>query len=399
MKSIFSTSIFRFLLLITNFVASIFLARHLTLGERGVISGIMTGVTVLSSILSSLQIERILKHGTSVYQEVKGKTPWFLILGVFSSAWLQQRYDLEYGAFLLVLSNFVLTYVNALFVNSIFKFQSIFIANCLYLAYSFLILASLIGLVLAKSLNIVSYLLFASLIELFILCLSLLVHHFGKRDVGVLNPRITVESSKVSWFAAFLESNSVALIIFCFALLASPNFIALVTLTLSLLSPYLLLLTVFTPFLLNLDFRLGAFVNRHRGSSRLIRFILICIAVSTGSYLYFIFLSSVITKFLGEQYIQLQDSSALICLVGVFLTADKISMLLLRRFSEDLISLSINLFRYSSFVFLGFMCAKLSPPFSVILLGFLLISTLACFTSILFLGLKYRRKGYVSESD
>ena len=397
MKSIFSTSVFRFLVLITNFGASIFLARHLTLGERGVISGIMTGVTVFSSILSSLQIERILKHGNSIYQEVKGTTIWILIIGAFSSAWLQQRYDLNYWVFLLVFFNFGLTYINALFVNSIFKFQSIFIANCLYLAYSFLILASLIGLVLAQSLNIISYLLFACLIESFILCLSLLVHHFSKRHIEVLKSRVTIESSKVSRFAAFLESNSVALIIFCFALLASPNFIALLTLTLSLLSPYLLLLTVLAPFVLNLDFRLGAFVNRHRGSSRLMRFILICIIVFTGSYLYFIFLSSVITTFLGEQYIQLQDSSALICLVGVFLTADKISMLLLRRFSEDLISLIINLFRYSSFIVLGLMCSQLSPSFNIILLGFLLISILACFTNILFLGLKYRRKGYLSE--
>jgi len=129
----------------------------------------------------------------------------------------------------------------------------------------------------------------------------------------------------------------------------------------------------------------------------LMRFNLVCIIFFTGSYLYFIFLSSVTTKFLGEQYIQLQDSSALICTVGVFLSADKISMLLLRRFSEDLISLSINLFRYSSFVVLGFLCSQLSPPFNIILLGFLLISILVCFTNILFLGLKYRRKGYVSE--
>jgi len=396
-KSILSTLIFRFLLLITNFGAAILLARHLTLGERGVISGIITGVTVFSSILSSLQIERILKHGTSIYQEVKGTTIWVLIIGACSSAWLQQRYDLNYEVYFLVFFNFSLTYINALFVNSIFKFQSIFIANCIYFAYSFLILASLIGLVLAQSLNIFSYLLLASLIELFILCLSLLVHHLCKRHIEVLKSRVTFESSKMSWFAAFLESNSVALMIFCFSLLASPNFIALLTLTLSLLSPYLLLLTVLTPFLLNLDFRLGAFVNRHRGFSSLMRFNLVCIIFFTGSYLYFIFLSSVTTKFLGEQYIQLQDSSALICTVGVFLSADKISMLLLRRFSEDLISLSINLFRYSSFVVLGFLCSQLSPPFNIILLGFLLISILVCFTNILFLGLKYRRKGYVSE--
>ncbi len=392
-KSIFSTSIFRFLLLISNFGASIFLARHLSLGERGIISGIMTGVTVFSSILSSLQIERILKHGTSIYHEIEGKTLWFLLVGVSSSAWLQQRHDLDYGIYLLILFNFMLTYVNALFVNSIFKFQSIFIANCIYLAYSLLIFASLIGLVLVKSLSIFSYLLFACLIELLILISSLLVHHFCQRKTGVSKERATIESSKVSWFAAFLESNSVALIIFSFALLASSNFIALLTLTLSLLSPYLLLLSVLTPFIINLDFRLGVLVNRHRGYPRFMRLILICITVSTGSCLYYNLLSNLVTKFLGEQYIQLQDSSALICLVGVFLTADKISMLLLRRLSEDLISLCINVVRYSSFTILGLICAQLSPPFSIILLGFLLISVLACFTNILVLGRKYLRKG------
>lgn len=357
----------------------------------------MTGITVFSSVLSSIQIERILKHGTSIYQEVKGTTIWIWIIGSISTVWLQQRYELKYGALFLIFINFGLTYINALFVNSIFKYQSIFIANCLYLTYSFLILANVIGLALAKSLNVFSYLLSASLIEVVILFLSLLFHHFGKRHVEELNSIVTIQSSKVSWLAAFLESNTIALVIFCFSLMASPKSIALLTLTFSVLSPYLLLLTILTPFFLNLDFKLGAFVNRQRGSAELMRIILIFMTVLTGSYLYFLLLSRVITTFLGEQYIQLQDSSALICIVGVLLTADKILMLLLRRFSKDLISLSINLFRYLGFIVLGLMSSQLYLSFNMILFGFLLISIIAGFTNILFLGLKYRRKGYVSE--
>jgi len=391
-KIIFSTSIFRLLLLITNFGASVFLARHLSLGERGIISGVMTGVTVFSSIISSLQIERILKHGTSIYHEIKGKSQWLIMLGLFSSAWLQQRYDLNFQAYLLILCNFILTYLNALFVNSIFKFKSIFVANTLYLAYALLIFISLIGLVITKSLTVFSYLLFASLVELFILSLSLLFHRFGGRNVNILKATSTVESSKMAWYAAFLESNSVALIIFCFALFASPKLIALLTLTLSILSPFLLLLTILTPFLLNVDFKFSVLVNRHRGNSNSARNLSILLTFSAFFYSYFLFLSSNVTKFLGDQYIQLQESLVLICIVGILLVADKISMLVLRRLSEDLISLIINFFRYLSYVSLGFVCGRFTNSFGMILMGFLITSIVTCFTNILFLWVKYRRK-------
>lgn len=399
LKSVLYTSIFRFLILIVNFSASVFLARHLSLGERGIISGVMTGITVFSSIVSSLQIERILKHGSSIYQELKGKTHWFIMLGVLSSVWLEQRYDLNHQAFLLLLCNFILIYLNALFVNSIFKFQSIVVSNILYLGYSLLIFVSVIGMVVTKSLTVASYLLFANLVELLILSTSLLFHRFGKRKTNVSIAIPAMESSKVAWYAAFLESNSVALIIFCFALFASSKFIALLTLTLSLLSPYLLLLTIVTPFFLNTDFNVGVLFNRHRGISHSARNLTILLTYFVCTYTYFLFLSCNITKFLGEQYIQLQESSALICFVGVFLVADKIGMLLLRRVSEDLISLTINVVRYLSYVFLGVTSAKLTFSFDTILLGILITSIVTFSTNVLFLFIKNRRREPLSVAE
>jgi hypothetical protein len=153
-----------------------------------------------------------------------------------------------------------------------------------------------------------------------------------------------------------------------------------------------LLLSILTPFLINTDFSLSALFNRHLGIYHSARNLSILLTCFICNYTYFLFLSSNITKFLGEQYIQLQDSSALICVVGLFLVADKIGMLLLRRLSEDLISLTINVVRYSSYVVLGLTSTRFRFPFETILLGISIISFITLSSSILLLFVKNRRR-------